>query len=399
MPKLSKRVVDALKRDPEGGEFFVWCDELPGFGVRVKPSGRKTFLIQYRMAGRTRRLTLGAVGVLTVTQARKKAIGHLAVVAQGGDPSRDRNAARLAPTVRELGKRYIEDYARPHKKASTAKADERNIELHVLPRLAKARVADVTRQEIADLHRHLRDRPILANRVLALLSKMFSLSVLWGLREDNPVKGVPRYRENRRERFLSEREFARLGQALREAEIENVELPGAIAAIRLLLFTGCRCSEILRLRWDDIDFQRGLFWLRDSKTGARTVPMNAPARAVLSAHRETVGEAEWVIEGLREGRPLSSLWRAWDRIRTKAELEGVRIHDLRHSHASVGAEAGLSLPIIGALLGHTSPATTARYAHLADDPRRRASDLVGSKLAAALGEGTEAEVVSIRGER
>ncbi len=394
MPKLSKREIDSISPDP-CREVFAWDDDLKGFGVRVMPSGRKSFVIQYRSAGRTRRMSLGAVGVLTPAQARSEAIQRLAEVAQGGDPSRDRRVARLEPTMSELAERYLEEHAKPHKKPSSYENDVRGLRLHVLPALGSARVKDVTRQEVAELHSRMRATPIIANRTLALISKMFSLARLWGIRDDNPVVGVPRFRENRRERYLSEAEIADLGRTLREAEAQSVEPASAIAAIRLLLFTGCRKGEILSLRWPDVDFERGLLWLRDSKTGARTVPINAPAREILvNLQRSRTGET-WVIEGRHAGKPLVGLWRVWSRVRDRAGLVDLRLHDLRHTHASVAADAGLSLPVIGALLGHASPATTSRYAHLADDPRRRGSDIVGAKVAAAMFDGPRAELLDL----
>jgi integrase len=392
--KLLKTDVDALEPIPNG-DLYAWDSEFPGFGVKVSRSGRKTFVLQYRHAGRSHRMTIAKLGELTISQARKSAIRLRAQIANGADPLQERRAQRQDPTVRELALRYLEDHSKAHKKQSSYEGDQRNLRLHVLPKIGSYRVSDLTRRDLVELHREMRDTPIIANRTLAVLSKMFSLAALWGVREDNPAKGVPKYRENRRERYLSEKELARLGKALRIAETQESEIASAVPAIRLLLLTGCRKGEILDLQWDDVDFDRSLLWLRDSKTGARTVPMNAPAREVLVGLYENRISDGWVIEGRHRGKKLKGLWRAWDRIRTTAALPNLRIHDLRHTHASVGARAGLSLPVIGALLGHSSPATTARYAHLADDHRIRASDLVASRLTLSLAAPVEERCVEV----
>ncbi len=223
-----------------------------------------------------------------------------------------------------------------------------------------------------------------ANRTLALLSKMFNLAELWGLRPDgtNPCRHVERYRERKIQRFLSDEELARLGNALERAERDDLASCSAIAAIRLLIYTGCRSSEILGLRWEHIDQQRNLLRLPDSKTGARIVPLNAPALAVLS-QLERNG-FPWVLPGRRPRSHLVNLSKPWDSIRKLARLHGLRLHDLRHSFASVGASSGLGLPMIGKLLGHTQAATTQRYAHLADGPLRKASEAIAAHLENAM---------------
>jgi integrase len=174
------------------------------------------------------------------------------------------------------------------------------------------------------------------------------------------------------------------------------ELPAGVAALRLLIFTGARVSEILNLRWENVDFERGLLRIPDSKTGAKTIQLNAPALELLAKRYEGRGDSRWVIPGEVPGERLVNLGKIWRRVRKRAELEDVRLHDLRHSFASVGAAAGLSLPLIGALLGHRQASTTQRYAHLADDPVRNASELVGARIAAALDGHEDGELVEIR---
>ena len=265
----------------------------------------------------------------------------------------------------------------------------------ILPRLGRRKVAAVTRADVAELHHELRETPYLANRVVALLSKMFHLAERWGIRPDwsNPCRHVERFREAKRRRFLSSSELARLGRVLSRIERlpaghENAEPWPAIAAIRLLLFTGCRREEILRLRWDQVDLEGARLELRETKTEPRTVPLAAPALEVLKgilsrrAERE-LDENPFVLAGRYRGH-FVGLSKIWTRIRAGAEIEDLRLHDLRHSYASIAASAGTSLVVIGALLGHTQAATTQRYAHLSDDAHREANDQINREIAAAL---------------
>lgn len=393
--RLTKRTIDAL--ESKAREYIAWDTRQEGFGLRVFPSGRKSFVVQYQSKRRTKRITLGTYGVLTPAKALQMAQDTLAEVRGGKDPSAERKRALRAPTVAALAERYMEAHVIPKKKPLAARSDESNLRLYILPAIGRLKVEDVTRRDIAELHHQMRHIPIAANRCLATLSKMFALAELWDLREGNPARCIPHYRENRRNRFLSEAEMARVGEVLRTMEREGTESPFAIAAIRLLALTGARRGEILNLRWDYVDLEAGLLRLPDSKTGAKVIALNAPAIQILENLRKLRGESPWVIQGPDPMKALHTLWKPWQRVRKAAKVEDVRIHDLRHSHASFGASVGLSLPVIGALLGHRSPATTARYAHLANDPMRRGSEMIGSRIAAAL-EGRElGEVVPLRG--
>jgi integrase len=293
-----------------------------------------------------------------------------------------------------LAKRYLDEHARPKKKPSSIEADERNLNNHVLPALRQRPVAEVTRADIMRLHHQMRHAPGACNRTLALLSKMFNLAELWGLRPDgsNPCRHVEHYPENKLERFLANEELKQLADALAEAERTQLIAQSAIAAIRLLLFTGCRVGEILSLQWHHVDEAGQCLRLPDSKIGAKVVHLNAPALEVLSRIGRKDGNP-YVITGRGDG-PLGNLQRPWVSIRKAAGVEDVRIHDLRHSFASVGIAGGLSLPIIGKLLGHSQPVTTARYAHLANDPLKQATDMIGRRIAAAMA-GKAAEVVEI----
>lgn len=377
--RLTKGRVERIQ--PGERDVFAWESTLPGFGVRVLPSGRRCYVIQYKAKGRTRRLALGPHGVLTVEQARKRAAELLAAVRQGADPSAERHAERSAPTVAELLDRYFRDYASAKKKPRSIASDRYMADRFLRPALGRLRVADVERADLQRLHSALRDTPVMGNRVLALANTLFNLAERWGLRApgSNPCRWVERYRETPRDRYLTPAELGRLGEAL--AEREPLEPEGAIAALRLLVLTGCRVSEIRTLRWAEVDLAAACLRLGDSKTGARIVPLNAPALEVLAGRER---RSEYVFPDRRGRRPLPTLQYVWQRVRERAELPDVRMHDLRHAFASVGACSGQSLVIIGALLGHRRVATTARYAHLSNDPVRSASEAIGQRIAAAL---------------
>jgi integrase len=257
--------------------------------------------------------------------------------------------------------------------------------LHVLPVLQHRLLRDVTRNDIVRLHSSLTDKRYQANRVVALLSKFFNWCESQGHRPDgtNPCRHVERFGEAKRERFLSSEELTRLGEALRAAETERTASPWVIGAIRLLALTGARLSEILTLKWEFVDFERATIRLPDSKTGAKTVYLNAPALTVLAELPRFDGNP-FVIVGERKGARLVNIQKPWRRIRKAARLDDVRLHDLRHSFASVAAAGGMSLPIIGALLGHSQPQTTHRYAHLAAHPLRAASETIAGQIAGAL---------------
>ncbi|MBZ0252626.1 MAG: site-specific integrase, partial [Candidatus Methylomirabilis sp.] len=369
MPKLTKRFVEALK-PPEKGDYTVWDTELKAFGVRVTAAGARSYFVNYRTpGGKMRRHTIGKHGELTVEKARELAGIALGSVRAGNDPAKERADARSAPTVADLCARFLSEHAAERKKPTSRAHDEICVRLYVAPALGSLKVGEVERAHVEKLHRSLKDRPYMANRVLALLSTMFNLAEKWELRPagTNPTRHVERWKEKARERFLSQEELARLGDALADSAREGRECPQAVLALRLLALTGARRGEILGLRWEHVDFERRMLRLPDSKTGAKVIPLNAPALQILTEARETAG-SEWVIPGDGDaGKPFVGLPKAWRRVAKRAGLDGARIHDLRHSFASYGAGANFGLPVIGKLMGHAQVRTTNRYAHLAAD--------------------------------
>ena len=377
--KITKRAVDQLQGD--GTETFYWDDDLPGFGVRIRSSGRKYYVAQFRADGRMRRITLGRHGAVSTETARRRAMAAISDAKGGGDPAAARDARRKAPTMKQLGKRFLEDYVPDHCKPSTAYEYGRSVKLFIEPRIGKRKVRDIKRSDIAELHHALRETPYQANRTLGVLSKMFSLAEMWGIRPDgsNPCLHIKRYKEEKRERFLSAEEFARLGTVLDETLRDGSETRSAVVAIRLLMLTGCRLSEIQRLQWEHVDLEAGELRLPDTKTGGRAVPL-APSSVRLLEGLPRGEDNPWVIAGRKPGSHLTDLQHPWRRIREKAELGDVRIHDLRHSFASRALALGEGLPMIGKLLGHTQVQTTARYAHLARDTVQASAARIGDSI-------------------
>ena len=389
MGKLSKRTIEALA--PRDVDYIAWDNDIPGFGIRVMPSSRKSFVLQYRAGRRSRRMVLGYTNVITPEQARGMAIQHLAALRGGIDPLAERDAGRDAVMVSDLAARFDAEHIAVHLKPSTQKEYRRSLEKFILPAFANRPIAEVSREEIARFHHKHRHVPYQANRCLEILSKMFNLAELWGLRPDgsNPRRHIKKYREEKRERFLSAAELRRVGEVLREMEEEGLELPSAIAAVMLLILTGCRLNEIMTLKWEDVDLDAGVLNLPDSKTGAKTVYLGKPAIGVLS-RLPPLPRNPWVIYGTKPSGRLIDLQPFWQRLRARAGLKDARIHDLRHTFASAAVAAGQGLPMIGKLLGHTQVQTTARYAHLAADPVKAAAEQVSAVIASKLGPTDEA---------
>lgn len=380
MPKITKRLVEAA--EPRDKDYIICDDDLAGFAVRILPSGRRSYIAQYRIGNRYRRMSLGAHGVLTPEKARRQAFKVLAAVKDGEDPAGERSRARKACTVKELAKRFDEEHISVRLKPGTAREYRRNLRRFILPALGRLKVAEVTRADIAKFHHDLRHIPYQANRNLEVISKMFVLAEMWGMRPDgsNPRLHIKKYPEEKRERYLSQEELTSLGSVLSEAEQIGVEDIYAISAIRLLIFTGCRLNEIMTLKWAEVDLENSCLRLSDSKTGARVVHLGPPALDLL-ANLKRQPNNPWVICGKIPGTYRKEIQKFWQRIRHRAGIDDVRIHDLRHSFASNAVSQGMSLPMIGKLLGHTQVQTTARYAHLAADPVKAAADAISSNIA------------------
>ncbi len=378
--RLNKSAIDAAVYKGPGG-CYLWDTQMAGFGVRIYPTGRKSFVVSYWSKGRRRFYTLGTYGRLTLHQAQEEALEVFLRVRRGEDPSGDRRAANASPKMADLADRHISDHAEIKNKPRSVKRDRRAWDRCILPKLGKRRVKDITRADVAKLMTEMAETPAMANKVLTLLSKAFNLAEVWGWRTEgsNPCRHVSRYKEVSRDRYLSESELQRLGRVLQVAEFEWHMCPYALAAIRLLVLTGCRSAEILELRWEHVDLEQRCLWLPDSKTGKRTVLLNEPALDVLSGI-EQKDDNPHVILGEKPSSHRSSLQALWERIREAAEIPDVRIHDLRHTYASYGVNGGHNLAVVGRLLGHNKITTTQRYAHLADESVRRATDAIGAAL-------------------
>ena len=384
MPKITKRAVDALS--PAERERIVWDDDIKGFGVRVHPTGRKVYIVKYRHEGRSVKVTIGPHGPVTPAAARARAAEIVTLAKTGRDVSGKTLGQKSSATVADLCGRFMKEYAPDHLKPSTARLYRKIIENRILPKLGKRRVSDIGKNDVAALHHDMRDVPGHANRTLSVLSRMLTLAEVWEMRPEgvNPCRHVKKYTERKRERFLSDDEYRRLGGALRDAEREGFVSLKAIAAIRLLMLTGCRSGEIMSLRWEYVDLELGELRLPDSKTGSKVVHLGDPAIAVLRGIHRMEGDP-WVLPGAKRGTHIAYLHDSWTRILERAGIENLRIHDLRHSFASGGLLVGEGLPMIGKLLGHTKVQTTARYAHLANDPVKAAANRIASRIAEVAG--------------
>lgn len=380
---------------------------VPGFGVRVTERGAKSYVLRYRTkTGRDRWATFGSIDKLTLDKARDLARRYHGVLAEGSDPLRRVDLAREAPTVGTVADRFLREYV-PRLKPATRRNYKLAIERTIRPRLGAMAIADVTRTDVVRLHHARQATPVQANRELAALSKLMTWSEEQGYRElrSNPCFRVKKYTEHARKRYLTPAEIARLGAALRVAEKWHRMSPIALTAIRLLFLTGARVSEILMLRWREVDLERGELRLADSKTGRKTILLNAPALELLKKWPKH-GTSPYLFpgegRGPKKGQHRVNLTDAWAWIRQRARLADVHLHDLRHSFASIAVSSGQTLPTIGALLGHTQAATTQRYAHLMDDPLRAASEATGARITIALaprrpgGAGTAAVLVPVR---
>ena len=412
--KITKTTVDALQCPEHKDREILWDgghrEAVRGFGVIAFRNGGKVYVAQYRKNGRSRRTRIGEHGRFTPEEGRREARQVLGSVEGGADPFADRKADRAVRTFRAVADDFLKVHVDAKRKGRTA-AEYRNLlRSHILPAIGSKRIIEVRRADVSRLHASMAGAPYQANRAIAVISAIWN----WAAKReeaafvDNPAKGIERNPEAGRERYLRSEELVRLGEALGLAEGKGLPYivdetrpnakhaakpekrrvkldPYAVAAIRLLILTGARLREILHAQWQHVDIERGVLFLPTSKTGKKYLMLPAPAQAVLAglAERRILGNPH-VIAGSKDGKPRADLKKPWAAICREAQLEGVRIHDLRHSFASIGAGAGLGLPIIGKLLGHSQAATTQRYAHLDADPVRKAVETIGATISAAL---------------
>ncbi len=405
MPIITDKLIRGLEAPAKGNKVY-WDDEITGLGIRITAGGHKAFVLRYTLHGLERRYTIGEFGSapgFNTTAARAKVLELKGRIASGKnkfdpaeafDPLMAKEKAHKAATVQQLADEYMDKHAYSKKRPASARNDKAMLDTLILPRIGNLKVASITGNHIHDIHRALSAAPYRANRVLALLSKMFALAVKWGWCADNPVKGIERYQEQKRDRWLSGDEISRLCE-----QLDNHTNTRSANAIRLLILTGARKGEVLTAKWQDMDFERGV-WIKPSahtkQKKTEHVPLNAAALALLEKmNQERIVGIPFIFPGDIKGKPLQEIRRTWEDVCEKAELKNVRIHDLRHSFASHLVSSGLSLPIIGRLMGHTQTATTARYAHLADDPLREATNRFGVILENAAAQHAAQKIINL----
>ena len=384
MAKLTKSIVE--RAEARDKPYFLFDEHLTGFCLRISPSGKRHYYLQYMKNKKAKRARIGQHGSLTYEQARDKAVALLAQINAGGDPVADGMQKRSEPTVRDLADRYYEQHVMVHCKPRTAVEYRRALDKMILPHIGDILVSEATRKDIAILHHALRKTPYDANRCLEVVSKMFNLAELWGLRPDgsNPRRHLKKYKENKRERFLSADEMRRLGETLRMAEEAKLCSPYAVAAFRLLILTGARLGEIQFCKWEYVHLDRGIIRLPDSKTGPKIIHLGRSAIDLLRQISRKDDNPYLICSDHKSDEPINDLQTTWQKIRKWAAIEDVHIHDLRHTFASNAVAMGMSLPMIGRLLGHTQTQTTARYAHLAIDPVLEAASRITGEIGGLL---------------
>lgn len=376
--KLTKRLIDGFAYQRKQGVRDVrWDDLLPGFGIRIYPNGKKSFVLSYRVNGRKRLMVLGPFGPLTLAKARNLALCHLAEIIDGDDPLEKRKLAINGKSVKDLAAAYLERHAKPHKKSW--QDDERRIAKYIVPAWGNLQAGNIKRADVAALHGKVgQNYPYEANRILGLVSKMFELARRWGFIEDNainPARDIDKFKECKRDRWVTPEELPRLVQAINQEQ--NVY---AKAGLWLYLLTGVRKSELLKARWDHIDWIRKELKLPETKAErVHYVPLSGPALAILRKLPRMEGNP-FILPGRGRTQHLINISKPWQRVRKTAGLVDVRLHDLRRTVGSWLAQSGNSLHLIGKVLNHSSPATTAIYARFAQDQVREALENHGREI-------------------
>jgi len=395
--KLTKRFIDSTKYQGNGSSQDIrWDEQLPGFGLRIYPTGRKSFVLSYRSNGRKHIMTVGGYGAITLDQGRKKARRFLSDIIEGGDPLASRKKAAQGSTVKVLCGEYLERYAKPRKK--TWKEDQRRIERHVLPTWGNVKAKALNRSDVASFHHKLgRTAPYEANRILALLSKMYEMAKQWGFIEEhapNPAQKIDKFKEEKRDRWLTQKELPRLAKAIDRDPNVFVR-----AAMWIYLLTGLRRNELLQLKWLDIDFERKEIKLSDTKAGRpHYVPLSPEAVERIQTIPR-LDENPYIFPGARKGKPLVNISKPWLRIRKEAELQDVRLHDIRRTVGSWLAQSGKSLHLIGRVLGHSNTTTTQIYARFAQDHVKEALEDHGKRIMSVAGKTPVGKVINISSKK
>jgi integrase len=371
--KITRQSVKKLHRG-----MWITDTALPGFTAR-RPNKLVLYGLKMRINGRQRFLSIGTEAEFTPDQARHLAEKLRGDVRRGADPASERDQRKAALSLDEAADRFLAEHVRPKLRSSTVRHYEETIRQLIRPALGTARIDTITRGDVAMLHNRLKSTPYQANRALAILSSLMAWAETVALRHGNPCLGLRRYREQPRQRFLSVAELARLSVALDALEADGMINPFFAAGIRLLRLSGARKSEIFKARWEWVDFERGLLVLPDSKTGGKSITLSEAALSILRS-LPRYADNPYIIPSAKSGLPFVGLHKLWAKVIRKAGLHAVRIHDLRHSFASVAVARGAPLYTVGNLLGHANPSTTARYAHLGDDPRRAVMTAVADAL-------------------
>lgn len=381
MPKLTKRFVESIVPDLQK-MIKHWDSELKGFGLIVLPSGRRTYCVQYRNIQRIQKMfKIGVHGQVTTEEARTLAKKYLSGVVHGHDPVKIKKENRNLPTLNDLAHDYVLFHG-GKKQPKSLKEDQRLLKTIILPALGSNLVAHISRRDIETLHRDHQKTSIQANRSMSVLSKMFTLANSWGWREDNPVKGIQRYQEEKRKRWLTADELNVLWKVLDEY---SNQLTASL--FKLLILTGARIGELLPATWDQFNLETGVWTKPAHFTKQRKqehLPISPQAIEILRTMK-CQSTSVFLFPGKIDGKPIQEIKGAWNTIRKKSGAPDLHIHDLRHTYASHLVSSGLSLSIVGKLLGHTQASTTQRYAHLADEPLRQATALFGSNLDKIIG--------------